>query len=31
VTIEDELGEWREVVLTDGNRGWLKESDLVRL
>jgi len=31
VTIEDVLGEWREVVLTDGNRGWLKESDLIRL
>lgn len=31
VTIEDALGDWREVVLSDGNRGWLKESDLVRL
>jgi tetratricopeptide (TPR) repeat protein len=31
VTIEDELGDWREVVLSDGNRGWLKESDLIRL
>lgn len=31
VTVEDELGEWREVVLSDGNRGWLKESDLIRL
>jgi len=31
VRVEDELGEWCEVVLTDGNRGWLKESDLIRL
>ncbi len=31
VIVEDELGEWREVVLSDGNRGWLKETDLVRL
>ena len=31
VTVEDELGDWREVVLTDGNRGWLKESDLIML
>jgi SH3-like domain-containing protein len=31
VTISDELGDWREVVLSDGNSGWLKESDLIRL
>jgi tetratricopeptide (TPR) repeat protein len=31
VTISDELGDWREVVLSDGNSGWLKESDLMRL
>ena len=31
VTVDDQLGEWREVVLSDGNRGWLKESDLIRL
>ena len=31
VTVDDKLGEWREVVLTDGNRGWLRESDLIRL
>ncbi len=31
VTISDELGNWREVVLSDGNSGWLKESDLIRL
>jgi len=31
VTISDELGDWREVVLTDGNSGWLKETDLIRL
>jgi tetratricopeptide (TPR) repeat protein len=31
VTISDELGEWREVVLSDGNSGWLKEIDLIRL
>ena len=31
VRIEDELGEWRQVVLTDGNRGWLKRDDLIPL
>jgi tetratricopeptide (TPR) repeat protein len=31
VTVEDELGEWREVILSDGNRGWLKASDLIPL
>ena len=31
VTVSDELGDWREVVLSDGNSGWLKKSDLIRL
>ena len=31
VSVDDELGQWREVVLSDGNRGWLKASDLIRL
>jgi tetratricopeptide (TPR) repeat protein len=31
VTISDELGDWREVVLSDGNSGWLKKVDLIRL
>jgi tetratricopeptide (TPR) repeat protein len=31
VTISDELGNWREVVLSDGNSGWLKETDLIGL
>jgi len=31
VTISDELGDWREVILSDGNSGWLKETDLIRL
>ncbi len=31
VTISDELGDWREVVLSDGNSGWLKETDLIGL
>jgi tetratricopeptide (TPR) repeat protein len=31
VTVSDELGDWREVVLSDGNSGWLKESDLIPL
>ena len=31
VRVADELGDWREVVLSDGNRGWLKESDLILL
>lgn len=31
VAISDELGDWREVILSDGNSGWLKEIDLIRL
>ncbi len=31
VTISDELGDWREVVLSDGNSGWLKATDLIGL
>jgi tetratricopeptide (TPR) repeat protein len=31
VRVDDRLGEWREVVLSDGNRGWLKASDLIML
>lgn len=29
VTITDELGDWVEIRLSDGNEGWLKESDLI--
>lgn len=28
VIITDELGEWQEIKLTDGSKGWLKKSDL---
>lgn len=29
VTITDELGDWVEIRLSDGNEGWLKETNLV--
>jgi tetratricopeptide (TPR) repeat protein len=28
VTIIDEVGEWREIKISDGNKGWLKISDI---
>jgi len=28
VTVTDKLGSWREIKLSDGNEGWIKESDL---
>jgi tetratricopeptide (TPR) repeat protein len=28
VTIIDEVGEWREIKISDGNKGWLKLSDI---
>jgi len=28
VIITDELGDWHEIKLTDGSKGWLKKSDL---
>jgi len=31
VEIIDQLGDWKEIKLSDGNVGWLKLSDLVRL
>jgi tetratricopeptide (TPR) repeat protein len=31
VEIIDQLGEWKEIKLSDGNVGWLKISDLIRL
>lgn len=29
VTVTDKMGEWREIRLSDGNEGWIKETDLV--
>jgi len=29
VKITDKLGEWREIKLTNGNEGWIKETDLI--
>lgn len=29
VTVTDKLGEWREIRLSDGNEGWVKDNDLV--
>jgi len=31
VEIIDQLGEWREIRLSDGNVGWLKAEDLVKI
>lgn len=31
VEIIDQLGEWKEIKLSDGNIGWLRMNDLVRL
>jgi tetratricopeptide (TPR) repeat protein len=31
VKIIDQLGEWREIRLSDGNVGWLREEDLIKL
>jgi tetratricopeptide (TPR) repeat protein len=31
VEILDQVGEWREIRIADGNRGWLKESDIEKI
>jgi len=31
VQITDKLGDWIEIRLADGNKGWLKESSLIRI
>ncbi|KPK85156.1 MAG: hypothetical protein AMS27_08135 [Bacteroides sp. SM23_62_1] len=31
VEIIDQLGEWREIKLSDGNIGWLRNEDLIKL
>lgn len=31
VKIDDKAGDWLEVQISDGNKGWLKESDLERI
>lgn len=31
VEIIDQLGEWKEIKLSDGNAGWLRMEDLIRL
>ncbi len=31
VQITDKLGEWIEIRLADGNKGWVKESSLIRI
>jgi tetratricopeptide (TPR) repeat protein len=28
VRIEDQIGEWREIRIADGNKGWMRVSDL---
>jgi tetratricopeptide (TPR) repeat protein len=29
VTVTDKMGDWLEIRLSDGNEGWIKETDLV--
>ncbi len=29
VKVTDKLGDWREIKLSDGNEGWIKETDLI--
>jgi magnesium-transporting ATPase (P-type) len=31
VKIIDQLGEWKEIRLSDGNIGWLRDEDLIKL
>jgi SH3-like domain-containing protein len=31
VIIVDELGDWREIRISDGNQGWVRLSDLIRI
>ena len=31
VTVVDQLGEWREIRIADGNQGWLKISELLEI
>ncbi|MGE4289685.1 MAG: tetratricopeptide repeat protein [Salinivirgaceae bacterium] len=29
VKVTDKLGDWREIKLSDGNKGWVKQDDLI--
>ena len=29
ITVTDKVGVWREIKLSDGNEGWIKDDDLV--
>ncbi len=31
VTIDDEVGEWLEITLSDGNKGWVPANSLVKI
>jgi tetratricopeptide (TPR) repeat protein len=31
VTVVDQLGEWREIKIADGNQGWVKNSELIEI
>lgn len=31
VKVVDEVGDWREIRIADGNQGWVKLSDLIRI
>jgi len=31
VIIVDELGEWREIKISDGNQGWVRLADLIKI
>jgi len=31
VTVEDEVGEWYEIRLSDGNKGWIPSNSLEKI
>ncbi len=31
VTVEDEVGEWREIKLSDGNKGWVRAASIEQI
>jgi SH3-like domain-containing protein len=31
VKIGDMVGEWLEIRISDGNKGWIKANDLIRI
>jgi SH3-like domain-containing protein len=31
VYIEDSINNWNQIKISDGNKGWIKKSDLVKI